>query len=250
MSLDDRYRSETEKWDQIAKKQSQHVEILPPELDFHAFAQRDEEFPGVSEFLGDIRGKQILELGCGAGKMATLLARSGADVTAFDLSPKSVALARTMARANGVEIKALVSAGEHLPFASEAFDIVVGKSILHHLVPEIARHDLYRVLKKDGKMVFVEPLGMNPILTFIRKHVPYPHKAVVGVDRPLTYDDINARTVDARQTRYQEIQFLSMIERGFGWNNNFRLLRKMDESLLRFPLIRRLCRYVVIYSVK
>ena len=156
-----------------------------------------------------------------------------------------------MAEANHVDIRFLISAGEYLPFSTESFDIVIGKSILHHLVIELGKRDLFRVLREGGKTVFVEPMGMNPILTFVRKYVPYPHKATVGVDRPLTYNDMNAWTDDASQRYYQEIQLLSMLERGFGWNKEFKILRKLDEYLLRnFPFLRRLCRYVIIFSTK
>jgi SAM-dependent methyltransferase len=251
MSLDERYRAEKEKWDDIAEKQFGDIEVFPAGMDFHKFARQDEEFPGVSEFLGDLDGKRILELGCGAGKMAVLLGKSGAHVTAFDLSPESVRLTKRNSVSNNVELDCLVSAGEFLPFSSESFDVIVGKSILHHLEIEIGKRDLYRVLRKGGKAVFVEPLGMNPILTFVRKRVPYPHKAMVGVDRPLTYSDINAWTADASEWKVQEIQLLSMLERGFGWDTHFDLLRKMDRFLLRyFPFLRRFCRYAVILSVK
>ena len=251
MSLEQRHRTEKEKWDDIAEKDSGEIEIFPPGMDFHAFARTDEEFPGVSEFLGDLGGLRVLELGCGAGKLAVLLAKSGAHVTAFDLSPESVRLTRKRAAANDVELECLVSAGEYLPFVSDRFDVVIGKSILHHLVIEIGQRDLFRVLRKGGKAVFVEPLGMNPVLTFVRKYIPYPHKAVVGVDKPLTYADINTWTAAASQRNYREIQLLSMLERGFGWNTRFDLLRKLDAFLLeRVPFLRRFCRYAVIFSVK
>ena len=70
----------------IAEKQA--VEVKAFSEDFHQFARNDSEFPGVSEFLGEFsKGKRVLEIGCGVGRVAVLLAKSGAEVTAFDLSP-------------------------------------------------------------------------------------------------------------------------------------------------------------------
>lgn len=251
MSLDERFRSEKAKWDEIAERQFREIEVFPPGMDFHAFAREDEEYPGVSEFLGDITGARILELGCGAGKMSVLLAKSGAHVTAFDLSHESVRLTKYKSEVNNTNLDVLVSAGEFLPFASESFDVIIGKSILHHLEIEVGRRDLFRVLRKGGKSVFIEPLGMNPILTFVRKYVPYPHKAVVGVDRPLTYTDMQMWNKDASEWRVQEIQLLSMLERGFGWDANFNFLRKTDQFLLKnVPFLRRFCRYAVLLSTK
>lgn len=251
MSLEERFSAEKAKWDEIAEKQSQTIEVFPAEMDFHAFARQDEEFPGVSEFVGDLAGLSILELGCGAGKMAVLLAKSGAKVTAFDLSLESVRVTRQRAGINNVTLEPLVSAGEFLPFATESFDIIIGKSILHHLAIDIGKSELFRVLRKGGKAVFIEPLGMNPVLTFVRKVVPYPHKAPVGVDRPLTYDDIRSWNQDASIWNVQEIQLLSMVERAFGWDARFTFLRKADQFLLRYiPFLRRFCRYAVILSEK
>lgn len=251
MSLEERYKSEKSKWDEIARKRLRDLEILPPGEDFHRYARENSELPGISEFFGNLEGKQLLELGCGAGKMSVLLAKSGADVTAFDLSPVSVQKARQMATVNDTDIDFAVASGEHLPFANDSFDIIFGKSILHHLIIDLGKHDIYRVLKKGGLAVFVEPLGMNPVLTFARKYVPYRHKHPVGVDRPLTYNNIQAWTKEFRSVKFREVELFSMLERAFGWDTKFVLLRKLDKFLLKYiPFLRRFCRYVVIYINK
>jgi len=251
MSLEERYKSEKSKWDEIARKRAGHLEILPPDEDFHQYARDNSELPGISEFFGNLEGKRLLELGCGAGKMAVLLAKSGAEVTAFDLSPVSAQTARELAALNNTTIDLTVASGENLPFANGSFDIIFGKSILHHLIIDLGRHDIYSVLKKGGRAVFVEPLGMNPVLTFVRKYVPYRHKHPVGVDQPLTYKDIQAWTKEFRSVKIREVELLSMVERAFGWDTKFILLRKLDKFLLKYiPFLRRFCRYVVIYTNK
>jgi len=251
MSLHDRYKTEKAKWDSIAQKKGKTLKPYGIHEDFHSFARNDSEFPGVSEFLGDLNGKRVLEIGCGSGKTAVLLSKSGANVTAFDLSPLSVNVTKQRAMINGVEMDLIVSAGEYLPFADDGFDIIFGKAILHHLVIEMGQPDLYRVLRKGGKAVFIEPMGMNPFLTFIRRHVPYAHKHLVGVDRPLTYKDMDTWTKDFEYRRFLEIQLFSMLERGFGWDREFPLLRKTDIYLLeKFPLLKRYCRYVVLFATK
>jgi len=251
MSLEERYKSEKSKWDEIARKNSENLEILEDGENFHRYAAENSELPGISEFLGNLEGQHLLELGCGSGKMAVLLAKSGANVTAFDLSPVSVQTARQFAALNNTDIDVAVASGEQLPFANESFDIIFGKSILHHLIINLGRQDIYRVLKRGGMAVFVEPLGMNPVLTFARKYVPYHHKHPVGVDQPLTYGDIRAWTHEFRSVKFREVELLSMVERAFGWDTKFILLRKLDKFLLKnIPFLRRFCRYVVIYINK
>ena len=251
MSLEHRYRTEKAKWDDIAGKHLEGLQVLEPGMDFHRYCQDEIKLKGVSQFLGNLAGKPVLEIGCGTGLVSVLLAKSGAHVTCFDLSPLSVQASARRAEINAVQVAPLVSAGEHLPFADEQFEIVFGKSILHHLDPQLGNSEVARVLRRGGKAVFVEPMGMNPVLTFVRQHVPYLHKNPVGVDRPLTYRDMDAWTQHFGSRDYREVQLLSMVERGFGWHRQFKSLRKLDDILLKYiPFLRRFCRYVVITAVK
>ncbi|MBI5031560.1 MAG: class I SAM-dependent methyltransferase [Chloroflexi bacterium] len=253
MSVEDRYRIERAKWDALASKELPGVSVLPPTATFYTYARKVSVMAGVNEFLGDLQGKQVLECGCGLGEISILLAKSGAYVTAFDLSPVSVAVARRRAVMNiaDTKINLAVAAGESMPFADERFDVIFGKGILHHLDANLGCNDLCRVLKSGGKAVFVEPMGMNPILNFVRAYIPYRHKHPRGADRPLKYDDIHRWGKPFKEFRYQEIQLLSMFERGFGFNKRFTILRRADAVLLkRLPFLRRYCRYVVMFMVK
>lgn len=60
----------------------------------------------------------------------------------------------------------------NLTFADESFDIVFGGAILHHLDIEKSIGHIYRVLKPGGKLVFLEPLNMNPLYRIYRKRNP------------------------------------------------------------------------------
>ena len=67
-----------------------------------------------SSELGDVRGLNVLDYGCGHGMAAVVLARSGTQVTAFDLSGGYVEEAKARAAANGVNIDFVQADGEHL----------------------------------------------------------------------------------------------------------------------------------------
>ncbi|WTV32701.1 class I SAM-dependent methyltransferase [[Kitasatospora] papulosa] len=72
--------------------------------------------------LGDITGKRVLELGCGAGQWSRALAAEGAAVVGLDLSEAQLAAA---AGAMGANCYLLVQgAAEQLPFAAGSFDLV------------------------------------------------------------------------------------------------------------------------------
>lgn len=247
------YDIEREKWNALAMQELRKIEPLSPDDNFYRFASRSRTMTGMGEFLGALSGKQVLEYGCGLGQLSVLLAKCGAEVTAFDLSPVSVEVTRRRAAINGVadRITAIVAAGETLPFADETFDIVVGKAVLHHLNAELAAPHLHRVLKSDGKAAFSEPMGMNPLLRFGREHLPYVDKNPRGADRPLDYRTIDRWGQEFRDYTYREIQLFSMLERVFGFNRRLDALRRIDELLLsKLPFLRRYCRYVVLYMRK
>src|SRR5262245_16424573 len=116
--------------------------------------------------LGDVAGQQILDLGCGHGMAAVVLARSGARVTALDLSFGSIAATGRRGWANGVAISFVQAEGERLPFADESFDRIWGNAILHHLDLRKAVPELRRILRQGGRAVFCEPWGGNPLLNW------------------------------------------------------------------------------------
>jgi len=255
MLLKENYQVEKDKWDAVTQKEMDSLECqaLSPDDDFYTFCRKCATHIRALEFLGDLEDKHVLEYGCGLGQMSSLLAKNCAKVTTFDLSAGSVAVAKKRAEINGVsdKIHLAVAAGENLPFASESFDVIFGKAILHHLNANLGWYDLFRILKPGGRAVFIEPMGMNPLLNFVRAHGSYPGKNARGAGRPLNYEEIECWGRGFRAFHYQEIQLLSMLERAFGRQVEFRLLRRIDDFLLsRFPNLRRYCRYVVMYMVK
>jgi SAM-dependent methyltransferase len=251
MALTETYQIESAKWDAIAAQAGATLQNMPPDADFYTHIRKSPLLRGVAEFLGDVRGKRVLEYGCGLGVVSTLLAKSGAAVTSFDLSRTSIAVTRRRATLNDVEVDLAVAAGESLPYADESFDIIFGKAILHHLDVNAGGHDLYRVLKTGGKAVFAEPMGMNPLLNLARARIWYPHKHPRGADRPLNYDEIHAWGQEFNEFHYREVQLFSMAERAFGFGKRFTFLRDLDDRLIaRVPALRRYCRYVVMFMTK
>ncbi|MDQ0792832.1 class I SAM-dependent methyltransferase [Streptomyces sp. B1I3] len=103
--------------------------------------------------LGDVTGKRVLELGCGAGQWSGALAAEGATVVGLDLSEAQLAAA---ARAMGAARYALVQgAAEQLPFAANSFDLVFCDfGGLSWAPPHLAVPQAARVLGRGGRLVF------------------------------------------------------------------------------------------------
>lgn len=252
------YASEVNKWDRLASQADIESLRLKDGEDFYSYARTTTLLRGlkVEEFLADLKDKQTLECGCGVGHTAALLAKSGANVTAYDLSPKSVETTRLRAQVSGIEDHLhlfAVAKGEELPFADESFDVIFGRAILHHIDPNRGSSEVYRVLRRGGRAVFLEPLGTNPVISFVRDHVWYPDKNPVGDDSPLVYDEIRKWGEGYSQFRYQEVQLFGALERFLGFSRNFDLgpIHSFDRVLLKnVPFLRRYCRAVVLFMIK
>ena len=197
--------------------------------------------------LGDMRGKRVLDLGCGHGMASVVLARRGAIVTACDLSLGYVREASRRADANGVSVRHVVCDGERLPFADAAFERIWGNAILHHLDLSVMARELHRVLAPGGAAVFCEPWGGNPWLNWARRRLPYPGKERTADEAPLCRRDLDRLRAVFPNLQAQGHQLLSMLGRVLKKPRVQTGLSWCDDLLLRgWPHWQRYCRYVMV----
>jgi len=101
----------------------------------------------VLKILGDVKGKKVLDVGAGTGRLAVKLSEAGAIVTALDLSEKMLEILKRKSR----KIEIVFGDAENLDFEDDSFDIVVGAFLIVHLKnPSIFFEEVYRVLKLNG----------------------------------------------------------------------------------------------------
>ena len=235
-SLEERQAYEHRVWGPWAAKFKDDRRLrIVDDLQTYFGEGRHAEGEAIVRAAGDLRGKKVLEVGCGPGGQIPLFAHAGARVWAFDLVPAVVEVARRACRVSGVEdrVELSVSSVEDISYADEMFDVVVGFGVLHHVSIPLASRQVYRVLKPGGVAVFSEPLGTNPILEWARKHVPYPRKEEHGTDVPLTEEDVSTFAVPFRSREVQPFYFLSMIEQVIGWKVPGERMRDNDTAFLR-----------------
>ncbi len=109
-----------------------------------------------------LAGSRVLDVGCGGGLLAEALVRAGARVTAIDLAPGMIEVARLHALEAGLTVDYRVAAAEELAAAEPgAFDVVTCMELLEH-VPEPAGMigTLARALRPGGAL-FVSTLNRN-----------------------------------------------------------------------------------------
>jgi SAM-dependent methyltransferase len=122
------------------------------EITWGMFGPSDDEL-GV---LGDVSGKDVIELGCGTAYFGAWLARRGARVTGVDITPAQLETARRMMRDTGVELELIEANAEDVPLPDASFDLALseyGASIWcdpYKWIPEAAR-----LLRAGGELVFL-----------------------------------------------------------------------------------------------
>ena len=156
--------------------------------------------------VGDLRGKRVLEIGCGGGGNSVLLAKKGATVVAVDISEAAISAARELARANDVESQVQFQCAPFELFEPQGrFDVIFGEAVLHHVLPELENvlDKLSKLAKPGAIFVFKEPVNIWPLWRRFRLALPI---ATAGTpdERPLEVRELNliSKKLSDFQIRY------------------------------------------------
>jgi 2-polyprenyl-3-methyl-5-hydroxy-6-metoxy-1,4-benzoquinol methylase len=144
--------------------------------------------------LGDVRAKTVLDYGCGGGENALLLASRGAHVTAIDISPELVEIARHRLEINQLAAEFHLISGYDTGLPSASMDVVFCMAILHHLDLQLARREVLRLLRPGGVLIVKEPVRDSRIYGFVRSLIPYSSHDNSEFERPLKTREIDAFT--------------------------------------------------------
>jgi 2-polyprenyl-6-hydroxyphenyl methylase/3-demethylubiquinone-9 3-methyltransferase len=109
-----------------------------------------------------LAGKRVLDVGCGGGLLAESLARAGAQVTAIDLAPGMIEVARLHAAESGLKIDYRLAAAEELARQSpQAFDVLTCMEMLEHVPQPAAMVATLAQLLVPGGALFASTLNRN-----------------------------------------------------------------------------------------
>ena len=105
--------------------------------------------------LGDVRGMDALEFGCGAAQFGIKVAMRGARVTGLDFSANQLAAAGPNMEVTGVRFPLVRADAERPPFADRSFDLVFcDHGVMAFADPLITVPEVARILRPGGWLVF------------------------------------------------------------------------------------------------
>ena len=109
----------------------------------------------------------ILDVGCGEGQLARVLAAHGAKVLGIDPGPEIIARARL----NAPDARFLVGTAEELPRSLHGYDVVTMVNALHHVpvnLMDSALREAARVLRREGVLIVIEPEARGSFFDALR----------------------------------------------------------------------------------
>ena len=122
------------------------------EIDWGMFTGPESELNA----LGDVAGKDVIELGCGTAHFSAWLAKRGARVTGVDITPAQLETARRMQEEFDLHFPLVEASAEDVPLPDSSFDLAVseyGASI--GCDPELWSAEAARLLRPGGRLVFL-----------------------------------------------------------------------------------------------
>jgi ubiquinone/menaquinone biosynthesis C-methylase UbiE len=126
----------------------------------------------LNQLTQDFNGKTVLEIGSYTWNSWFKNGVKPKKLTCINISEAELEKGKLLAENVDFEIEFILMDANNLTFNDATFDVVFGGAILHHLNIEMVVNHIYRVLKPNGKIVFLEPLNMNPFYKLYRKLNP------------------------------------------------------------------------------
>ena len=202
--------------------------------------------------LGDISGKDLLDMACGMGEESVYFAKLGARVTGIDISDVGIASLKKRAAFHRLDITALEMRCDPTSFHDGSFDRIHGLGILHHVGIEAGLREVDRLLRPGGLGVFLEPIGDSPtveaVKTFLMKHARFlgEFDHVTDHEHNLTWREVETAVQRFADVRIYPFHLLFRLKRFFP-QASLDTIKRIDAGLLSLmPKLRHFAGGVVI----
>lgn len=207
------------------------------------------------KYFEGIDGKKVLEPACGTATMGCYLAKyRNCFVEGIDISPKSIQIAERRKSLLNLEgkINFSVQSFYETQFPDNHFDLIIGNSLHHMHDHNKIGQEMFRILKKGGKAVFIEPYGHNYIFNFVRKYNLFG----AGGGSPdeygnyLTNDKINTLANYFSKVHCEEFRFFMMAARSLKSLKLLKFFYILDSIIKYVPYIKKYFGFIGIVLYK
>lgn len=200
----------------------------------------------------NVKNSDVLDYGCGVGSsIEKVIKYNPKKIFGIDISEVSINKAKERAKRISANISYQVDNCEKTKFQDNTFDIVYGTGILHHLQFNKCLDEIFRILKSNGTLVFIEPLGTNPIINLYRKLTP---KSRSIDEHPLLNKDFEYIKDKFSELKVNYYGFLTLVFFPFYKNPNsskvYKILSNLDDFLFKFKLFKLFAWSVLITAKK
>lgn len=213
-------------------QKAQHGAAPSARTDFYPEWMGDEHMQILLHAAGPLAGKRVLDFGCGMGETSRVYAERGAArVEGFDISGENIRIATKNAERDKMDDRVFFRrlAAEDIDYPDGAFDVVIGKAILHHTDLEKTAAQLNRVLSPGGVACFLEPLAHNPFLNCFRRLTPGRR---TPTEKPLGLKDLEIFRRYFVVT-YQGLYLFTLVAHGLLFVTGSRKLFARSRAILR-----------------
>ena len=214
-SIDQREQNEIER----SAAEARHIVLHSVEIDRYLDPPSDTAHPleYAYNLLGDVRGKTVLDLGCGCGENVVALSRRGAHVIGIDISPDLISLAKRRVQEAQIVADLKVESAYKTGLPDHSVDVIFCIALIHHLeIPRVQR-EMARILKEDGYIVVQEPIRFVALYDRLR-HKFAPHANVSDYEHPLTAEEFKMLTQGyflSTNARFFRLPFVPLLNRFF-----------------------------------
>tara|TARA_B100000029_G_scaffold182255_1_gene179883 strand:- start:535 stop:1278 length:744 start_codon:yes stop_codon:yes gene_type:complete len=198
------------------------------------------------------KSADVLDYGCGVGNFAEeVILFKPKKIIAVDISKEAIKKAKKKLKERDINLDYRVDNCESLSLDSNSFDVAYGSGILHHLNLKKSLNELNRVLRKDGTIIFVEPLATNPLINIYRKFTPNDRSAD---EHPFKSDDIKLIKSIFKNVEIKYYGFLTVIffplYRSPENSKLFKIISFIDEVILKRKYLKFLAWSILIKGEK
>jgi SAM-dependent methyltransferase len=184
----------------------------------------------------NLRGKDVLDFGCGTGEIATQIALLGANcVYALDVTPGLLQATRHRAELDGVSERVQTVCGRVQDVEPQRVDVIIAFAVLHHCFPlEGVMAGLLRWLKPGGVFVAVEPVSYLAPLEWLRNRSGIPADPLDEGERKLRGEDVRYVASHFTNSKIVHYHLLGRLSRL--WPSYGQLYRRLDQLILALPM--------------